>query len=525
MACLIKKGNVYSPESTVSSLLASCSLSSSNSSLNSPSSIQYKDKLYRSASQALEAYIEDFDLSRVSQDTQLGKICITQGTPKDFRSSKDGFKHTSALKNVKQHIIPGSVGPRFRRKTAYDPDMLSVTTDDLLAFPADGSVSLTHTAVLRPATQRSKQNKKPLTAFSSHARHWTSSLGNEEEMNFPKNVSSVHKDSCRKERAQHKYQDAGVSGFSLKDQLAKQENWTSACYKNYPRWLTSHKSDLSVSGISSVPDFKYPIWLKSHDLLSESANESFAQSDPVPLSEHRMPTKQNADISNHSGSSGHNSLLDLQNKSDVQRNVRQYDDLSVYSVSKILRESEHQFGGDGTELILQKAKRTLEMSVEELTSALKNDGSPNTVDVLEAERSWDNVPIGLKSPVRIYCQEEDPLQTPKASIVNEFLEDCLKNSSQESTFSGGNHHGPVEALKLMLFNLQAVQQTFNQNKMAGHSEEFKKTSEDAVEYKLCDCDTIPVTQSLHRALHHLSRLKGLVEDTGGKKDSEDVIQT
>ncbi|XP_066474172.1 lung adenoma susceptibility protein 2 [Tiliqua scincoides] len=181
--------------------------------------------------------------------------------------------------------------------------------------------------------------------------------------------------------------------------------------------------------------------------------------------------------------------------------------------------------GDDTELVLWKAKRTLETSVEELTSALKNDGSPCTVDVLEAERSWDDVPIGLKSPVPVYCEEEDPLQTPKASIVNEFLEDCLKNSSQESTFSGGNHHGPVEALKLMLFNLQAVQQSFAQNKMAEQSEEFKKASDEAVEYKLCDCDTIPGTKSLHRALHHLSRLKDLVEDTGGKKELEDVIET
>lgn len=244
-------------------------------------------------------------------------------------------------------MILGSGGPRFRRKTAYDPDMLSVTTDDLLAFPADGSVSFTHAAVTRTATQRSRQNRKPLTALSSCAHHWTSSFGNEEEMNFPQNVSSMHKDSCRNECAQHKYQDAGVSGFSLKDQLAKQENLTSACYKNYPRWLTNHKSDLSVSGISSVPDFKYPIWLKSHDLLSDSAIESFAQSDPFALSENKMPLRsQNADISNHSGNFGHNILLDLQNKSDVQRNLCQYDDSSVYAASKVLRESEHQFGGN-----------------------------------------------------------------------------------------------------------------------------------------------------------------------------------
>lgn len=50
---------------------------------------------------------------------------------------------------------------------------------------------------------------------------------------------------------------------------------------------------------------------------------------------------------------------------------------------------------DDTEKLIQKARRALEPSAEQSTSLLKNDGSPCTVDVLEAERLWDNVPIGL----------------------------------------------------------------------------------------------------------------------------------
>uniref|UniRef100_A0A8C8SK67 Chromosome 18 open reading frame 54 n=1 Tax=Pelusios castaneus TaxID=367368 RepID=A0A8C8SK67_9SAUR len=81
------RGNIYSPESTVSSLLASCSLNGSNSSSNGL--IHYKDKVYNSASQALEAYIEDFDQSFLSSDASTGQICIGQSTPKDFKSSDD----------------------------------------------------------------------------------------------------------------------------------------------------------------------------------------------------------------------------------------------------------------------------------------------------------------------------------------------------------------------------------------------------------------------------------------------------
>lgn len=73
MAKSITKHRVCSRESSVSSLLASCSLSGSNSS-NSDGSFQYKDKLYSSASQALQAYIDDFDLSQMYPRASTGKI-------------------------------------------------------------------------------------------------------------------------------------------------------------------------------------------------------------------------------------------------------------------------------------------------------------------------------------------------------------------------------------------------------------------------------------------------------------------
>lgn len=69
------KHRVCSRESSVSSLLASCSLSGSNSS-TADGSVQYKDKLYSSASQALQAYIDDFDLSRMYPGVSTGKINI-----------------------------------------------------------------------------------------------------------------------------------------------------------------------------------------------------------------------------------------------------------------------------------------------------------------------------------------------------------------------------------------------------------------------------------------------------------------
>ncbi|KAK9408656.1 lung adenoma susceptibility protein 2 [Crotalus adamanteus] len=208
-------------------------------------------------------------------------------------------------------------------------------------------------------------------------------------------------------------------------------------------------------------------------------------------------------------------------------NVKQHTRLRkriVYEPDIGLREQKDPFIDD-TEKLIQKARRALEPLVEESTSLLKNDGSPCTMDILEAERLWDNVPIGLKSPVPISYMEENSPPNPRASMVNNFLEDCLQNGQQENTFSGGNHHGPVEALKLMLFNLQAVQHSFHKNKSDRPNEESPKVSSKDEDFKLGDCDMIPVARSLQRALHHLSRLKGLVDDTNDKEESTGSLKT
>uniref|UniRef100_A0A8C8SFV6 Chromosome 18 open reading frame 54 n=1 Tax=Pelusios castaneus TaxID=367368 RepID=A0A8C8SFV6_9SAUR len=238
------RGNIYSPESTVSSLLASCSLNGSNSSSNGL--IHYKDKVYNSASQALEAYIEDFDQSFLSSDASTGQICIGQSTPKDFKSSG--------------YVKPNSIASSFLRQTVCDPDLISLTTDDLLAFPPDGSLPFIHRTSSRSGLQSSKRIRKSLEK-SAFYPYQTSSFDVEKDFDFQDNGNAVGNqnqyEDIEKEKhnvyKSHKYnslfskENAGGSLF--------QQDSTSISVKNYPRWLTSHKSDLNVSGISSIPDF------------------------------------------------------------------------------------------------------------------------------------------------------------------------------------------------------------------------------------------------------------------------------
>uniref|UniRef100_A0A8C3J4T3 Uncharacterized protein n=1 Tax=Calidris pygmaea TaxID=425635 RepID=A0A8C3J4T3_9CHAR len=132
---------------------------------------------------------------------------------------------------------------------------------------------------------------------------------------------------------------------------------------------------------------------------------------------------------------------------------------------------------DPLELLTLKAARGLESSTEDLSHTLENDGSPSTTDILGAERSWENAPGAFKAPVPVCCEDmENALPFPKADIIHKFLEDCLNDKNKESAFCGGDHDRPLEALKRMLFELQAIQGSSSQNETAELKEEVEKVS-------------------------------------------------
>ncbi|XP_054439843.1 lung adenoma susceptibility protein 2 isoform X2 [Pteronotus mesoamericanus] len=356
------KHRVCSRESSVSSLLASCSLGGSRSS-NPDGSFQYKDKLYSSASQALQAYIDDFDLSRMHPGVTTGKINVYKCPANMPEFSSYIYKPNSAFENFDHKRSSLS----SRRRTINDIDSVSLTTDDLLKLPADGSFPFT---CVGPGHRISKKTKKV--------------NGRRSSLDMEKNQNSQ-----------------GPSTAMNKDNL---------------------------------------IYTNVHGKQSR----------------------------------------------------------------------------DKIELLILKAKRNLERCTEELPKSMKQEDSPCSLDKLEAERSWENIPVTFKSPVPV-TSEDSPQQASRAKCDNGFLEDFLNNDNQSCTLSGGKHHGPVEALKQMLFNLQAVQESFNQNKTTEPKGEVKQVSEDDFSELQLKESMVPITRSLQKALHHLSRLRDLVDDTSGKQ--------
>ncbi|XP_007471720.1 PREDICTED: lung adenoma susceptibility protein 2 isoform X3 [Lipotes vexillifer] len=348
MAKLNIKRRVCSRESSVSSLLASCNLSGSNSS-NSDGSFQYKDRLYSSASQALQAYIDDFDLSHMYLGASTGKINIAKCSANMPEFSSYVYKPKNAFENLDDKK---DLSLSCRGQTINDMDSISLTTDDLLKLPADGSFSFTY-------------------------------------------VGAGH----------------GISKKSKK-----------------------HTGRLSSSNSEKNQNFQEPATLL----------------------------------------------------------------------------------GDRIELLILKAKRNLEHCTEELPKSMKKDDSPCSLDKLEAERSWENIPVTFKSPVPVNS-DDSVQQTSRAKYADGFLADFLNNDNQSCTLSGGKHHGPVEALKQMLFNLQAVQESFNQNKTTEPKGKIKQVSEDDFSKLQLKESMAPINRSLQKALHHLSRLRDLVDDSSGKQ--------
>lgn len=517
------KHRVCSWESSVSSLLTSCSPSGSNSS-KSDASFQYKNKLYSSASQALQAYIDDYDLSQMYPGISTGKINIDKCSTNMSELSNHIYKSNNAFEAL-GHKKNSSLS--CRRQTINDIDSVSLTTDDLLKLPADGSFSLTYVG---PGHRTNKKNKSTgRLRFSNTGKNElfeeSSSCMDKDNVVTPIAYTNRTAKQCGRLRnpklvkKTNKY--ISDSSFSKKLSFDSSEH---SLEQNYPRWFTSQKSDLNVSGITSIPDFKYPVWLHNQDLLPDTNSERiykiFQEDQCSPRRSYqaqrtsRLMNKLDCFEYSFEPSNISHSLND--DKGLVHEYACDCDHSQCQCESLFPGQPKKPFSGDKIELLILKAKRNLEPCTEELPKSMKKDDSPCSLDKLEAERSWENIPVTFKSPVPVNS-DDNLQQTSTTKSSKEFLEEFLNNDNQSSTLSGGNHHGPVEALKQMLFNLQAVQESFNQNKTTDPKEEIKQISEDDFSRLELKESMVPITKSLQKALHHLSRLRDLVDDTSGRE--------
>nr|XP_046161203.1 lung adenoma susceptibility protein 2 [Oncorhynchus gorbuscha] len=586
---------IFSPESTITSLLASSGHLRGTLRDNDPSltGIRYRDRDYESATEALEAYIADFDRSLHTSETssgslQLQKNLISSALPRTEFRNKDVLRERLTDRELDFLNLPVGSGHRGTS------DCISLTTDDLLVLPCDGSLPVTRTSAFLtqsgdyPPGQSSYSNswssRRPRPNSSSHIKRCL-------HYSAPHNTPHKLYQSRARTQAEETQKKDPFPGPRVKGSLRPQHGLYHqttdspgpfSSHHDYPRWLTSQKSEMDFSGVTSVPDLKYPAWLQECDNVPKdipTTNIDFSESrkktqhrgwgptqtvppSPRPPSwlgeleasyEELQEGQQDSNgghLEDVSGSDDDRQQL-LRGEAD-HRTLREFrlrfaERLALAAEGERSTDFDELFRGDKIESLILKAEKVLNSPSLGLTSQLQKDTghSPGgSEDVLEADRSWDNPAITFKSPVPVEGAEDTLITT---EILRDRKDEAASGSCS-SGYSSRKHPGPVEALKQMLFSLQAVEQQVsleNEKEVTPENGTEKEvtpengtekevtpengstpTLEDGTQPQMImrsdDYDTALGGQSLKRALHHLGRLKSLVEDSaGGKATSQE----
>ncbi|XP_062411027.1 lung adenoma susceptibility protein 2 [Sardina pilchardus] len=560
-----------SPESTVTSLLASSGHLRSTLHPESSQNIWYNDKTYESASEALDAYIADFQRSQLTSEQSIGQLKIPK-TPVTSHLSNSGFRNkdvlTESLTDRELKFLRLPVGARRQ-----GPDRLSLSTDDLLVLPCDGSLPVTRTSAFlsqsgmqlpghsscaltplrsQPRTTAShKSHSKPKHGCNPLRQsycHWSSGrpkLSSTTKAAVKPSAESSHrveaaKRSGRIEGILPGNMQPGSKPGHLDTSLGVPEG--TPVVHHYPRWMTSQRSEMDFSGITSVPELKYPAWLQECDPPAEPSNGTQPYHPPVPSwlgeleeSYQEINKKKQKDLPGHESLTCRSETVHRTQTTSLlqdQTNHLSVRELRLQFADKLTLEEDNQrhdnsqpFRDDMIESLILRAEKALNSPSLGISNQSQKQSSPGgTEEVLEADRSWDNPPVTFKSPVPVGVS--DTPQKSEEGQVNVREETFCSGSSG---YSSRKHPGPVEALKQMLFSLQAVEHKVAQDNHSVTEDDMGADKQtlllqehqaltEEVPNSVEDYGIAPGGESLQRALHHLGRLKHLVDDIKEKKE-------
>ncbi|XP_061732745.1 lung adenoma susceptibility protein 2 isoform X2 [Nerophis ophidion] len=403
--------NNVSPESTVTTLLSSSGhLRSSLLVTDLGTAFKYQDKEYDSASAALEAYIADFDKSHNLKSS----IFLPQSPLYNSRRPRmSTFRNKSVHK---EHLTSKDVDfltlPVSSLRHRDNHDRLSMTTDELLSVPRDGSMPVTHTTAFIQGV---------LSQSLPSNTHIPSRPGSpaEDDMSYLRSSRSCRSCRCKKE----------------------------------PEVPTS-KQD--------VPFVR---------CLTEDSQQS---------------------------------LRNLRLQFAEQISLLASDRKKPNFTESLLR-------GNHLESLIQKADQVV-------NSLYQSFGAANSACI-------DDVSAVNSEELHV-CSSSTHIDSAKAA---EGISEAPSEEIHQTRY--GSQHGcsiseqpgPLEALKQMMFRLQTVETALQQQQPPNasastncwQSEEALKRSEGEAE------QTLSGGLSLQRALHHLSRLKLLLEEPREKQDEDE----
>ncbi|XP_061555353.1 lung adenoma susceptibility protein 2 isoform X2 [Phycodurus eques] len=489
-----------SPESTVTTLLSSSGRFRTR--LLSPefnSTFRYRDKEYDSASAALDAYIADFDRCLYTESSGTLGLALPQNplsTPRRPRMStprnKAALRERLTDREVDFLTLPVS---SLRHRDNHD--RLSMTTDELLSVPRDGSMPVTHTTAFIQGC--------PSQSVASQAR-----LPSEPGYRARDNISHSHLSrNCSSSRCNREpevstlKQDVPfVRCLTCAHRAARSEQVLQSSSPRLPRRLSGNKADVGRTAIGNVP-----AWIQDCEPLPPS--EVYV-CDKLEGPRTRAPS-WSGDTKDDAGMTP--------NQRDTQQSLRDLRLQFAEQISLIAsdRESSHfsefLLKDNRLESLIQKADQVLNSlsqrfgGAQSLADSVRSD-SVNPVNSEEMQLS--SISQGPLLPIDL----TGAAQGITEALSEETTQDCSHDGS-----SIWKQPGPLEALKQMMFRMQAVEaELHRQHKPpiapTGNKETHRRPESEAEQ-------SLSGAPSLQRALHHLSRLKLLLEEPREKHDEEE----
>ncbi|XP_044190337.1 lung adenoma susceptibility protein 2 isoform X1 [Thunnus albacares] len=529
-----------SPESTVTTLLSSSGhLKSSLLPPEHNTSFRYRDKEYDSASAALDAYIADFDRSRRNSEQVTGGLVLPHSLP-----STPSRPKVSTLRNkdvLRERLTDRELDflnlPVSSLRHRGNRDRLSMTTDELLSIPFDGSMPVTHTSAFIQGLLSQSGASQPRPSSSRPGRRAWDGLSSSQATPRLSHHHHPHPHPTRMPRRSRcrggpgvallKPEVSSVSNFTSAHRAARSEWAEPSSSLHLPHWFTSNKADMDCSGMTSVPDLEYPAWIQRCDL-----------SEPPPPPESELWDNHGVLPPTAPRTGAPSWVADLEeddpdlapSQVDSQQTLRDLRLQFAEQISLLAAERkssdimETMFRDNRIESLIQKADKVL------------NSLSQSSAG---AESLADPVSNAAVSPVNteelLLCSSSHcPSFThdSAAAAAADGVTEALTGRGDQAQGCGLHRNsiwkqpGPVEALKQMLFRLQAVEAELQRQQhpsLASTLTDRLQTKETPVkqrpEAELESCHGGP---SLQRALYHLSRLKLLVEEPREKYREEEL---
>ncbi|XP_028317915.1 lung adenoma susceptibility protein 2 [Gouania willdenowi] len=485
-------GERLSPESTVTSLLSSSG--HLRSSLRPPdydTTFRYRDTDYDSASEALDAYIADFERSRQKCGSLTGSLTLP--TPhRPFASvlrNKDVLRERLTERELDFLHLP--VSSLLHRS---NQDRMSMTTEELLAIPNDGSEPVTHTsAYIQALFSRSGASQSqpiPSSSNRSEQRAFTGLNNSYTKSYHPKQRHQLFSSPLRSSRSR------GRSG------VTKGQTGTDV-FKSNHRAVTSHGPETSLSLHLHPCDFSEP-HLPTECFLHPGALRTGAPSWVAELEEAEEDTELTA-------------------SQESQLTLR---DLRLQFAEQISQLAVERQGGDIMANLSRDNKiESLIQKADKVLSTLSQGSAGEPLDSVRPESSDALSPVHTEDLLHYSHLCSPPLTV--GSTVGKLteahthrLEEPVGGSADGSSWK---QPGPVEAFKQMLFRLQAVETQLQQQQHPPPAPAPSDGLQTPVKQRPDETQvhSCPASPSLQRALYHLSRLKLLVQESGEKEEEKD----